>query len=252
MKSKNNIFSVYEDASSSKVDKTEPMIVRLVIKRPDSFKKLLEKPYDLRIADMMETLTVYMIQKTNATFGFYNYNEINLVFFANSLSDKHLEIQTHVSKTTSNVVSRMAEYLFESGFFDNNDNPSYERISIPNFDVRVFNLPDMETVSLYLISRMNICSDTYVRKMYEHHTGKYNGITNSGYLETQLKEIGIYIYKDIDPTYFCGKFSYRKKNPDFVSYENGGSKNIFFTISGKEIFKEDKDNYKDFIEKLSL
>lgn len=245
-------FIDFENESTKNLEKSQPVVIRMEMKRSDSFKQLMDKPYDIRISEIMETLTVFLIRKANASFGFYNYNEINLVFFENVLPEKKLEIQSLVSMTTSNVVSKLASYLIESGFFDNNGNPSYENISIPNFDVKVFNVPDRQILSDYLIRRMDICREKFIRKMYEYHTGKFNGITNAGYLTTQMESNGIDIFRDKDPTLYCGKFSYRKKNPDFVSYDLGHSKNIFHTISGREFFKVGKENQEKFIDDLSL
>lgn len=129
----------YESQTTSiKLIDRLPIIVRLDGRSFSSFTKGLAKPFDERLSRLMIETTKYLVSEVNANCGYTQSDEITLVIYNDSY-DSEVLFNRKLLKMTS-ILASMA-----TGFFVKNLNdylPEKAHL-IPNFDCRIFNVPDI-------------------------------------------------------------------------------------------------------------
>lgn len=113
-----------------------PVYARIDGRGFSRFTKGLRKPYDDRMMRCMIETTKYLVDKTNASIGYTQSDEISLCWYTNSF-DNQIWFNGRVFKMTSNLAS-LATLKFYQMILQ--EIPDYAQRD-PTFDTRVFQLP---------------------------------------------------------------------------------------------------------------
>lgn len=139
-----NRMKFYEKRLSHIVMPKVPIIARIDGRSFHSFTRGLERPYDVRLTNLMVETTKFLVQETNARCGYTQSDEISLVWF-----DEEIIFGGKISKLIS-VVGSLATAYF------NRHLPTFipEKADLmPVFDNRVWELPNPDEAANYFIWR---------------------------------------------------------------------------------------------------
>ena len=137
-----NRIKDYEDSLDTKLIKGLPIILRFDASSFSKFCKDLEKPYDIRLTNLMIECTKFMVEYTNARCGFTGSDEITLVLYEDDINSQTM-YNGRVQKLLSELASKLSVKF-------NKLLPHYlpEKVSSePYFDAKVFNVPTLEEVA---------------------------------------------------------------------------------------------------------
>jgi tRNA(His) 5'-end guanylyltransferase len=138
----------FEQRFSISVMPKTPILARIDGRSFHSFTRGLERPYDIRLSNLMIATTKFLVAETNARCGYTQSDEISLVWLT---EDDHEEtfFGGKLSKLTS-VIGSLATAYF------NKHLSAYipeKADAMPVFDNRVWELPTYEEVANYFIWR---------------------------------------------------------------------------------------------------
>lgn len=126
-----------------------PAIARIDGRSFSRFTKGLERPYDIRLSDLMVETVKYLVEETHASCGYTQSDEISLVYYSDSVKSE-IFFNGRIQKMES-VLAGMASTYFTyrcSEFLP----PTYVR-KLPHFDARVWNVPTKEEAANCLLWR---------------------------------------------------------------------------------------------------
>jgi len=112
-----------------------PIVVRLDGKCFSSYTRDFEKPYDIRMINLMRAVTEYLIEQTNARVGYTCSDEISLILYTTGLSEPIFGGKVH--KITS-VLASMCSAKFNQ-LAPNHD---IDNSVLALFDCRAWNVPN--------------------------------------------------------------------------------------------------------------
>lgn len=140
-------MKIYENMSTPKrVMPLSPVIARLDGKAFHSFCRGLEKPFDIRFMDLMNDVTSYLVEKSNALVGYTQSDEISLLFYSDNMRSQ-IFMDGKIQKMIS-ILAAMATARFNS-VLDIYLPEKSEKIAL--FDCRVFSVPTkIEAVNCFL------------------------------------------------------------------------------------------------------
>lgn len=140
-------IKMYEKAETS--DKFMPMIpiyARLDGRSFSKFTKNLVRPYDIRLSEIMQEVTKFLVKETGARIGYTQSDEISLVWL-----QKSLESDVFFSAKKQKMISMLAALAtakFVSLALD--AFPEECKRNLPTFDCRVFQVPSkVESVNCF-------------------------------------------------------------------------------------------------------
>ena len=180
-----NRIKNYENIESlRKLDPSLPVIIRLDGKAFHSFTRGLQKPYDKRLQNLMQTTTQYMVEKTNASLGYTQSDEISLVIITQPESEVYFG--GRVQKLCS-ILAAACSVQFNALL------PSFlpEKVKfLPIFDCRVFNVPTLwEAANTILWREKDAIKNSIsvaAQSMFSHKS--LDGLHSSEKIEKMLKE----------------------------------------------------------------
>lgn len=117
-----------------------PVYARIDGRGFSKFTKHMTRPYDIAMSALMELTTIDLVEKTNATIGYTQSDEISLVWHAADPKSE-LFFRGKVQKMTS-VLAGLATASFMYHLSRSMYAGTLERL--PHFDARVFSLPTKE------------------------------------------------------------------------------------------------------------
>jgi len=123
-----------------------PVYARIDGRGFSKFTRNMNRPYDTRMTDCMTDTTMYLVEKTHATIGYVQSDEISLVWSGNP-ENNTLFFEGKVQKTCS-VLASMSAAAFAIAF---NRHFGVMSDDYPHFDCRVLQLPNRtEAANMFL------------------------------------------------------------------------------------------------------
>lgn len=136
--------------TSRKFISSLPIYARIDGRGFSKFTKGMERPYDQRMTDAMVEVTRYLVEKTHATIGYVQSDEISLLWRPQDDEDSEGFFSGKIQKMTS-VLASMAAAKMAVEIRD--WEPFCDRL--PHFDARVVNLPTPLEAANMMLWRAN-------------------------------------------------------------------------------------------------
>lgn len=130
-----------------------PIIARIDGRGFSKFTKPFDKPFDTRLASAMRSTTAALVDKTHATIGYTQSDEITLIFYSPVYSSQTF-FAGRVQKLTS-VLAGMTSSLFLGNLLKNvGDDMGADILTrFPHFDCRTWQVPDVVEATNTLLWR---------------------------------------------------------------------------------------------------
>lgn len=142
-------MKAYEEVTTNRtLVERLPIYVRLDMRAGHTFCRGLEKPFDERYSRTMRETTSYLVEKTGAILGYCQSDEISLVYEDST----KIPFGTRLFKLES-VLASMCTSSFVLNGIKNGLSGKIEK-TVPSFDCRVCNLPDMDEASNMIFWRI--------------------------------------------------------------------------------------------------
>lgn len=153
MSSKDNLGDKLKDLenieTSKKAIKGIPLMARLDGRGFSKFTKGLNRPYDVRMSQLMIDTTKYLVENTQACIGYTQSDEITLVWYNDYESPSEYMFDGKYQKLVSTLAAMATAYF--------NSNLCLilpeKRKELPTFDCRVWQVPTLRTVYLNFLWR---------------------------------------------------------------------------------------------------
>jgi len=152
-----NRMKLYEQAEASRrLMPLLPLMVRLDGRCFSKFTKNLDRPYDKKFSEVMQAVTKYLVEETNAKIGYTQSDEISLVllqdnfksevFFGGKIQKIVSTLAAMTSVKFNQIVREVYGESYCRAFPFSGKNP-------PTFDCRVWNVPNKQEAVNTLIWR---------------------------------------------------------------------------------------------------
>lgn len=115
-----------------------PIIARIDGRSFSKFTKGLERPYDVRLSDLMLNTTKFLVKETNACCGYTQSDEITLAWYSPEYKSE-VFFDGRISKMTSTLAA-LATVYFNKELYRL---PPTHADKMPTFDCRVWNVPNI-------------------------------------------------------------------------------------------------------------
>ena len=200
-------MKMYESkTTSSKLDSTLPVVVRLDGKSFSKFTKGLKRPYDERLSKLMIETTKFLVKEFNCNIGYTQSDEITLMFY-NDDDRSELLFGGKVFKIESTLSA------YASVFFNKNLKEYLPEKSdkFPTFDCRAWNVPTMiEAVNAVYWRELDASKNSIT--MAASHYYSHNDLMNkNGSIKLEMLKDKNVDWDDY-PTFFKrGTYVQRKK-----------------------------------------
>lgn len=239
-------------SSKLKLDDNLPISVRLDGKSFKNYTKILKKPYDQRMSEIMIDTMNYLVDETDAKLGFTQSDEITLIYYK---TKKYQQIffDGKIQKLSSVLASMAtAKFNFEASkkLKEKNNNFAF-------FDCRVWNVPTKQDILDLIINRQedgikNAISMAAYSIFSNQETLKKTSLEKIN----MLKEKSI-IFEDYPEYFKSGTFSKKiqviKQMPENLkSFKSNEGKNevVRHEINNFHINRVKKENPEIMFEKL--
>ncbi len=144
-----------------------PIMVRLDGRSFHNFTRGMKRPFDETMAKMMGETTKFLVDKTNASIGYTQSDEISLVIFSETLKS-----QTFFNGKIFKLVSTLAA-LASVKFYEQVTIHMPERAKMfPTFDCRVWNVPNLEEAANTILWRENDAVKNSISMAAQHYYSK--------------------------------------------------------------------------------
>ena len=188
-----NRMKIYESITTGlKLIPGLPVCVRLDGKSFHTFTKNMAKPYDMQISNSMMNTMKYLVDKTNATIGYTQSDEITLIY----IPDENKQINFFDGKLLklTSILSAMCTAKFNNLCRTTNDDLAF-------FDCRVWNVPTyIEAVNVLAWREFDAIKNSISTACFSVYSDKECINKHSG------EKLQMLLDKDIDwnnyPTFF--------------------------------------------------
>jgi tRNA(His) 5'-end guanylyltransferase len=199
------IKSEYEyQETGRKFLKGLPVICRLDGRGFSKFTKNMQRPYDLRMIELMTATMKYVFEESNAIFGFTQSDEISLVYFDDQIKSD-IFFNRKITKMTS-ILSAISSSFFAVNY------PNYfgydaKKHQYPHFDARVIQFPNKSEAANAILWRAQDGCKNSVSMLAQHHFShrSLQGLSSAQMQEKLFQEKQIN-YNDENPRFKQGTF----------------------------------------------
>jgi tRNA(His) guanylyltransferase len=178
-----------------------PIMIRIDGKCFSSFTKGLERPYDVRLSNLMIDTTKFLVEETNACIGYTQSDEISLVLDNNVFFDGRISKITSVvaSLTTAFFNSELSEFLPE------------KRNKLALFDCRCWNVPSKdEAVNSLIWRELDATKNSISMAAMKYYSHNQLMDKNSSQKQEMLFSKGVN-WNDYPPFFKRGTYIQKKK-----------------------------------------
>lgn len=211
-------MKMYEKIGVQKFIPMLPVCVRLDGKGFSKFTKNLKRPYDIRLTDLMQDTTKYLIEETNACMGYTQSDEITLVFYSSDYAT-----QIFFGGKIQKMISVLASMT--TGFFNHNLGKyiKEKKDTFVTFDCRAWQVPNLsEGANVFLWREYDATKNSVSMACREYYSHKQ--MMNLGRADQMelLHKAGIN-WNDYPVSFKRGAYFQRKLVPttfSFVEIEN--------------------------------
>ncbi len=158
-----------------------PIIARLDGINFHSFTKGLERPYDVRLSNLMVCTTEYLVKEFGANCGYTQSDEISLGWYIDNY-EQEMYAGGRVLKLVSHLASKCSIWFNEMLRFYIPDTHYWEKT--PVFDCRIFNVPNIVEASNQFLWRENDCTRNSI-SMAAQSQFSHNELHNKSCTEMQ-------------------------------------------------------------------
>lgn len=166
-----NRMKMYEKAESGRrFIPLLPVCARLDGRSFSKFTKDLAKPYDIDFAELMQDVTQYMVEETNACIGYTHSDEISLVWYSNDTKSQ-IFFDGKIQKMVSILAAMCSTYfMYELPVYLPD---KWELLESPvMFDCRVWQMPNLiEATNVFLWREFDATRNSVqssARSVYSH------------------------------------------------------------------------------------
>lgn len=117
-----------------------PVLARIDGRSFSSFTAGMERPYDVRLSDLMMATTCSLTKETGAIAGYTQSDEISLLYYSDNIKSQ-IFFDGRTQKLCSNLASLATGYFIMDWA---KNFPLWPMPKIPSFDCRVWNVPTKE------------------------------------------------------------------------------------------------------------
>lgn len=202
----------YEGVEAQRrLDQNVPIVARIDGRKFSKFTKGFDKPFDRRLTAAMDMTTAMLVDKTHASIGYTQSDEITLVWHVDRTDNPQAQMlfDGRVQKLCS-VLSGMASTYFLTHLTSMLQHQDTELVKIraPHFDCRVFNVPTKEEAAnavlwRYLDARKNAVS-AFTRCHISHKA--MQGLSASAQIQAVIDAGGPPFYKATQQSDRTGRF----------------------------------------------
>lgn len=200
----NRMKSYERIETDRKFDQNLPLYARIDGRGFSKFTKNMERPYDFRMSRSMIDTTKILVQKTHASIGYVQSDEISLGWNLNSSS----WFDGKIMKMTS-VLAGLATSAFIQSLIKNfNDASLIDKL--PHFDTRIINMPDISELTNMFVWRSQDCTKNSI-SMAAHYYYSHKDLQNKNGNEKKEMLLAKGIDFDKDYPYYFIKGTWVKK-----------------------------------------
>lgn len=156
-------FEEYKEAADSKLMLGLPICIIFDGANFSKFTSNLERPYDIRLANLMIECTKFMVKETGARCGFVGSDEISLILYSEGDTESiyNRRLQKLLSKLPSKLSVRfnklLSEYIPEKAEYD------------VHFDCKIWNVPTLTDAADSLMLRENSVYKNAISMAAQHY-----------------------------------------------------------------------------------
>ncbi len=197
-----------------------PALARLDGKCFHSFTKDMERPYDERFINLMVATTKWLVEETNACFGYTQSDEISLAWYEPDYRSQ-IFFGGRIMKMTS-VLASMATLIFNNSLQQFFGEPYGYMLKqkFPLFDCRVWNVPNIDEGANVFLWREKDATRNSIQMAAQHHYS-YKELMNKNTSELQemLFQKGVN-WSKYPSEFKRGTFIQRRKRFDKMTVED--------------------------------
>lgn len=171
-----NRMKLYEKAEARRFPPLTPVLARLDGRNFSRYTKNLQRPYDMRLSDLMVETTKFLVSESNASCGYTQSDEITLAWYSQTYFDGR------VSKMTSVLAAECSTYFTSRAF----------KPGRPVFDCRVWCVPTLdEAANCFLWREQDATKNSIQMAAQQHFSHRELQGLHSGELQDKLHSIGV-------------------------------------------------------------
>ena len=219
-----------------------PVYARIDGKSFSNLTKDMDRPYDLDFLHVMDETAKFLIEHTEARIAYTQSDEINLVWFSENY-DSQIMFDGKIHKLNS-VLAAMASVKFNHELAYHFPHKAF---SLPVFDCRVFNLPNLEEAANALVWReldATRNSISMATRSYYSHNQTYK--KNDKEKQDMLFDVGVN-WNDFPERFKRGAYfrkitverKFNKEELDLLPHGHEARKNPNMTFTRTEICRMD-------------
>ena len=162
-----------------------PVYARLDGKKFSKFTKGMDKPYDIKLSNIMIEVTKEIVDKTGATVGYTQSDEIS-IYWSNEKTQQQMDFKGRLDKWIGELVGiATAKFmqLIAKDFPEKVD-------SLPRFDCRVFNCSQLDAAKFFIWRQMDANKNSVNLVASVHFSDKYLKGISSKERKKRLREMG--------------------------------------------------------------
>ena len=212
-----NRLKAYEYLSTSRqLMPNTPVYARIDGRAFHTFCRGLEKPFSKAFIEVMQETCKFLVEETNACLGYVQSDEISLGWESIVKAPFDGRLQKLESNLASLAGAKFVHYICSEALPDDtlhDMTKMYDKIerSIPSFDCRVFNVPNMTELANAFLWRENDAIKNSISGMalnfYSHNELQNK---NSDEKIHMMRMKGHCFYEDTDPAFMRGTFYHRE------------------------------------------
>jgi tRNA(His) guanylyltransferase len=165
-----------------------PVMARIDGRSFSKFTKGLERPYDVRLSNLMIATTKWLVEETAACMGYAQSDEITLAWYSDNL-DTQIFFDGKVSKMISHLAA-LATVQFNYSL--PNFLPEVYKHKLPTFDARVWNVPNMvEGANVFLWREQDATKNSISMAARHYYSHKELMNKNGSEMQEMLFQKGV-------------------------------------------------------------
>ena len=154
-----------------------PIYVRLDGRGFSKFTKLMTRPYDARMSQLMEATAKYLVEEFQCTLGYVQSDEISLLI--KNEYEASCTFEGKIQKLVSTIASAATAYFVFNfnKYFETENGIADFSSRLPSFDCRIFNLPTWSEASNAILWRyLDALKNS--KQMLAHHHFSHSQLQN--------------------------------------------------------------------------
>ena len=207
-------MSGYDTLSDLRAERGGPIVVRLDGKSFSKYTRGMDRPFDVRLAYIMNETTSFLVKETGAQIGYTGSDEITIILYNKGPQSEHW-FGGRLMKISSLTAAMTTAYFNSKSLISFPDKP------LTYFDARAYSVPSIEEAINQLQWRQGSVEKNAVSMAAQHYFSakKLIGVNNPQKIQ-MLAEIGV-TYSDYALSFRMGTY-YGKNGQILPNYDVRG------------------------------